>query len=92
MAIPSSSLSTALIFLRPRLAKLASLQDAQAKEMAVLRARSAQAVQRWYELSVLGQGECWAEWEGRMEEGEKRVRRVEGERRREVEDRKRYMS
>ncbi|KAL8711673.1 MAG: hypothetical protein Q9225_007081 [Loekoesia sp. 1 TL-2023] len=90
--IPSSSLSTSLISLRPRLAKLEQLQDAQAKEMAELRARSAKAVQRWYELGVLGQGECWADWEGRMEACEKRVRRLEVERRREVKEKERYLT
>ncbi|KAL8699908.1 MAG: hypothetical protein Q9201_005735 [Fulgogasparrea decipioides] len=92
MNIPSSSLSAALISLRPRLAKLQSLQDAQAKEMAALRARSAKAVQRWYELGVLGQGECWAEWEGRVEECEKRVRRLEGARKKATEEKERYMT
>lgn len=90
--IPSSSLSIQLIALRPRLAQLARLQDAQAREMAVLRARSAKVVQRWYELGVLGQGECWAEWEGRMEECEKKVRRLEAGRRREVEEKERYLA
>ncbi|KAI4144936.1 MAG: hypothetical protein L6R39_003972 [Caloplaca ligustica] len=90
--IPSSSLSTSLIALRPRLAQVAQLQDTQAKEMAELRARSAKAVQRWYELGVLGQGECWAEWEGRMEECEKKVRRLEGGRRKEVEEKEKYLA
>ncbi|KAI4256316.1 MAG: hypothetical protein LQ352_002150 [Teloschistes flavicans] len=92
MNIPSSSLSATLISLQPRLSKLQQLQDAQAKEMAELRARSARVVQRWYELGVLGQGECWAEWEGKMENCEKKVRRLEGERKREAEDKGRYLS
>ncbi|KAL8686381.1 MAG: hypothetical protein Q9218_007146 [Villophora microphyllina] len=91
MNIPSSSLSATLISLQPRIAKLQQLQDAQAREIAALRARSARVVQRWYELGVLGQGECWAEWEGRMEECEKRMRRLEGEKRREVEERGKYL-
>ena len=92
LAIPSSSLSTSLISLQPRIAKIQSLQEAQAKEMAALRARSAKAVQRWYELGVLGQGECWAEWEGRMEECEKKVRRVEGGRKRVMKEQEMYMT
>ncbi|KAI4275589.1 MAG: hypothetical protein LQ337_003101 [Flavoplaca oasis] len=92
LAIPSSSLSTSLISLQPRISKLQSLQKAQAKEMAALRARSAKAVQRWYELGVLGQGECWAEWEGRMEECEKKVRRAVGDRQRDMEEREKYMT
>ena len=92
LAIPSSSLSTSLISLQPRISKLQYLQEAQAKEMAALRARSAKAVQRWYELGVLGQGECWAEWEGRMEECEKKVRRAVGDQKRDMEEREKYMT
>lgn len=90
--IPSSSLSASLIALRPRLAQLARLQGTQAKEMAYLRVRSAKVVQKWYELGVLAQGERWAEWEGRMEECEKSVRRLESGRRREDEEKVRYMA
>ncbi|KAL8838189.1 MAG: hypothetical protein Q9170_002232 [Blastenia crenularia] len=89
---PSSSLSASLIALQPRLVELENLQNVQAKEMAELRAGSAKAVQRWYELGVLAQGECWADWEGRMEECEKGVRRLEGGRRRETEEKERYLS
>ena len=42
-----------------------------------LRGRSARAIEGWYELGVLGTGECWAEWESRLEEVEKQVRRRE---------------
>jgi len=37
-------------------------------------------LQRWYELGVLSSGECWAEWDGRLMEVEKRVRRTENAR------------
>ena len=55
------------------------MQRSQAQEMAELRAKSAVLMEKWYEVNVLGMGECWAEWEGRMEEAEKRVRRRERE-------------
>ncbi|KAL8974036.1 MAG: hypothetical protein Q9197_001732 [Variospora fuerteventurae] len=87
-SIPSSSLSASLIALRPRLTQLARLQGTQAKEMADLRVRSTKVVQRWYELGVLAQGGGWAEWEGRMEECEKSVRRLESGRRREDEEKR----
>ncbi|KAI4185167.1 MAG: hypothetical protein LQ346_005965 [Caloplaca aetnensis] len=89
--IPSSSLSTQIIALRPRLSQLARLQDVQSQEIAELRARSAKAVQHWYELGVMAQGECWAEWEGRMEECEKKVRRLEGGTRKVLEEKERYL-
>lgn len=46
--------------------------------MAELRIRSARVIQRWYEVGVLGESECWSEWEGRVVQVEKRVRRGEG--------------
>ena len=49
--------------------------------------RSARALQRWYEVGVVGSGECWAEWEGRLGDVEREVRRVEvlrGSREREI--------
>lgn len=55
------------------------LQDSQGKELADLRLRSAAAIQRWYELNVLGASECWSEWESRMSNLEKRVRQEEGQ-------------
>ena len=77
MPIPSAESSASLIALYPRIARLELLQDSQAKEMADLRLRSASVMQRWYELGVLGGGDCWAEWEGRVAKVEKRVRQDE---------------
>lgn len=75
-----------MIALRPRLAQIELLQDSQAGEMSELRARSAEAIQRWYELRVLGESECWSEWEGRVIGVEKRVRREEGLKAKEIEE------
>lgn len=77
LPIPSAASSASLIALHPRLATVEMLQDAQAREMAELRSRSAAAIQRWYELGVLGESECWMEWEGRVIDVEKQVRRRE---------------
>ena len=54
------------------------MQAAQADEIAELRARSAVVVKRWMEVGVVGGGEVWGEWEGRVEGVERAVRRVEG--------------
>lgn len=67
------------------MAQLELLQESQAKEMAELRSRSASVIQRWYELGVLGGGECWTEWEGRVANVEKVVRREELHRTKEME-------
>lgn len=58
--------------------------------MVELRTRSARAIQRWYELGVLGESECWTEWEGRVVEVEKGVRRREGRMAKAVEEEEAY--
>ncbi|KAI7971571.1 hypothetical protein EIK77_002572 [Talaromyces pinophilus] len=77
LPIPDAHASTALIELQPRLQKLLSIQEQQAIEISELRARSARLLQRWYELGVLGNSECWAEWESRLEDVEREVKRRE---------------
>ncbi|KAL4764642.1 putative nuclear distribution protein RO10 [Aspergillus foveolatus] len=75
--IPDTSLSASLIALQPRMNQLAAKQDEQSREIAELRVRTAKVLQRYYEVSLLGGGEVWGEWEGRMERVEREVRRVE---------------
>jgi hypothetical protein len=77
LPVPNAQASTALLELLPRMERIAQTQDEHAREVAELRVRSARALQRWYEVGVVGGGECWAEWEGRLEEVEREVRRVE---------------
>jgi hypothetical protein len=57
--------------------RLAELQTAQAKQISELRVRSARVLQRWYEVGLVGSGEVWAEWEGRIEGVEREIKRVE---------------
>ena len=90
LPIPPAEASASLISLHPRLSELELLQDEQAREMADLRTRSARAIQRWYELGVLGESECWTEWEGRVVEVEKKVRREEGRLAKEIEENEAY--
>ena len=71
--------------LKPRIARVELLQETQGRELEELRLRSASAIQRWYELSVLGASDCWTEWEGRMSGVEKYVRREESQSAREAE-------
>lgn len=77
LPVPDAKLSTGLIELQPRLNKLAQVQEEQAKEISELRTRSAKVLQRWYEVGLLGSGECWAEWEARLEEVDREVKREE---------------
>jgi hypothetical protein len=74
--IPPAELSTQLIALQPRIAKVEALQAAQKTDIAVLRERSASVIQRWYTVDVLRVGETWAELEGRVEHAEQNVRRA----------------
>lgn len=74
------------------MAKLELLQESQAKEVAELRSRSASIIQRWYELGVLGGGQCWTEWEGRVANVEKVVRQEEMHHAKKMESEGAYLS
>lgn len=75
--MPDPTLSAGLIELMPRMEKLSGVQDGQAREIAELRVRTAKVLQRVYEVCLLGGGEVWGEWEGRIENVERGVRRGE---------------
>jgi hypothetical protein len=75
--VPDATSSASLIALQPQLDRLAQIQAEQAAAVSELRVRTAHVLQRWYEVGVVGSGECWAEWEGRLEGVEREVRRRE---------------
>ncbi|KAJ5381628.1 uncharacterized protein N7496_004056 [Penicillium cataractarum] len=77
LPVPDAMSSASLITLQPQLDQLAQKQAEQAAEVSELRVRTARVLQRWYEVGVVGSGECWAEWEGRVEGVEREVRRRE---------------
>lgn len=64
--------------------EVAGVQEAQAREVAALRVRTAKVLQRVYEVCMLGGGEVWGEWEGRIEGVERGLRRGEVVREREA--------
>ena len=76
MPIPPADLSAQLIELVPRIAQLEAVQAAQDAEIAELRARSAAVIQQWYTNDILRVGDAWADLEGRVEQGEQKVRRA----------------
>lgn len=87
LPIPDASTSAALIQLQPQIDRVAKGQEEQARVISELRVRTAKALQRWYEVGLVGSGECWAEWEGRLEDVEREVKReevVRGRREKEV--------
>lgn len=85
LPIPDAQSSASLIELQPQLDRLAQIQTAQAAEISQLRVRTASLLQRWYEIGLVGSGEVWAEWEGRLEDVERGTRRTEVKRQREKE-------
>lgn len=62
---PNPSISTDLIALVPRINGVQVVQQAQAKEIAELRKRSATLLEMWYLLGIEGVNECFAEWDER---------------------------
>ena len=82
LPLPPASASAALIGLHPRLTLLEERRERQAAEVSELRDRSAKLLQRWYEIGVLGRGECWQEWDERVGRVEQKVRREETRRER----------
>ena len=77
LPIPDAQTSAALIELQPQLERVSRGQEEQAKTISELRVRTARVLQRWYEVGLVGGGECWAEWEGRLEDVEREVNRAE---------------
>ena len=72
-----NNMASSLIGLQPRLDDVGRRQDEQAKSISELRGRTAAVLERWYAVGVVGVGECWAEWEGRLDETEREVHRRE---------------
>ncbi|KAF2104471.1 nuclear distribution protein RO10 [Rhizodiscina lignyota] len=85
LPIPPTKDFTNMIASLPRMAAIHERQSEQEKEISELRKRSALLLLKWHELFVLGQGRCWAEWDGRLKKAEIKVRREEVRKEKEVE-------
>lgn len=81
--LPGSRAFVSLVELQPRLKRAMEVQDQQAKEVDELRQRSAAILERWYEGTVLENGQQWVEWDDRLSKVELAVRRAENVRSRE---------
>ncbi|CAD0040063.1 unnamed protein product [Aureobasidium pullulans] len=79
--VPNSSALAALVELHPRLERVATRQDDQQLSIAQLRHQSLALLGRWYHLGIIGMDDCWTEWEARLMDQEKLVRRAEAEKR-----------
>ena len=77
LGVPPLESFNALAALRPRLSQVERDYESLAAEVAELRLRSAAILQRWYETTVLAGGDCWVQWEERLDAIERAVRRRE---------------
>ncbi|KAI4767360.1 hypothetical protein E4T44_14497 [Aureobasidium sp. EXF-8845] len=77
LPVPDPSSSAALIQLLPRLQSLAHRQELQQESIAQLRHQSLALLARWYDSAIIGMDDCWTEWESRLMNQEKLVRRAE---------------
>lgn len=84
LPVPPAVKSALLVDLGPRIEQARRVQENQMREVSELRVRSARLVERWVGLQV-GMGECWADWEGRMTEAERELKRLEVMRERDAE-------
>lgn len=75
--VPPLKSFTSLLALQPRIAQVEEEQLKQAEELSELRKRSGLLLYRWHEILVLSQGRCWVEWDKRMRQVERSVRREE---------------
>ena len=85
LPVPDSSSLATLLTLEPRLQKVAQRQEQQERTIAELREQSVAVVGRWYELGIVAMDDCWSEWEARLMDTERNVRRAEARKKREEE-------
>ncbi|KAG9624586.1 hypothetical protein KCV04_g12500, partial [Aureobasidium melanogenum] len=81
LPLPDPSSSAALIHLLPRLQRAAHRQENQQQSIAQLRHQSLALLARWYDSAIIGMDDCWTEWEARLMDQEKLVRRAEADKR-----------
>lgn len=77
VSLPPTDSFAKIVALQPRIEELNRTQYEQAMEISELRKRSAILVSRWHEVFILGQGRCTAEWDSKLRNAEREVRREE---------------
>lgn len=82
LPVPESSSSASLVALDPRLHRLLRRQEEQQDAIANLRHQSLALLARWYDTGIIAMDDCWTEWEARLMDQERHVRRAEAEQRR----------
>ena len=77
LQIPPVESSVKLNDLAPEIQAALVRQEKLDAEVTELRARSARVLEWWVKVGVLGMGDLWEEWEDRLEECDREVRRQE---------------
>ncbi|KAK5093704.1 hypothetical protein LTR70_005703 [Exophiala xenobiotica] len=77
LRIPPATHSANLTSARPQLQQLKKRQEEIDAEVQKLRDRSAKVLEWWVKTGVVGMGELWEDWEGRVRGVEREVRWVE---------------
>lgn len=85
LPVPNASSSVSLITIEPRIQTATERQERQQAELGEIRQRSVEIISRWYELGIVGMGDCWSEWESRLMTAEAQVRRAEVKKKRDME-------
>ena len=75
--VPPTAPIADLAAILPRLARVQQVQSQQEAEVVALAKRTGVLLLRWFDGSVIGGGRCWVDWEGRLREVDKLVRRRE---------------
>jgi len=77
LSMPPTDAFVKLVALQPRMANIQRRQYQEAMEISDLRRRSSALILRWHQVFILGQGRCWANWDTRLRNAERAVRREE---------------
>jgi hypothetical protein len=73
LRVPPADQSAQLVSLLPRLHHLSQEEQRMQAEVQDLRERSARCLEWWIEVGVVGMGQLWEDWEGRLTEVERNV-------------------
>ncbi|KAF1979071.1 hypothetical protein BU23DRAFT_448632 [Bimuria novae-zelandiae CBS 107.79] len=84
--LPSTDGFIKLAKLLPRIAEAEDGHLQQALEISLLRKRTGLLVQRVKQVQFLGAARCWTEWQGRLQDVQKSVARIEFRKRQEEEE------
>lgn len=77
LQVPPAEQSSQLISLKPKLDELGRKEERIQDEVRNLRERSARCLEWWVNIGVVGMGDVWEDWEGRIADVERNLKRWE---------------